>query len=273
MSVPDLVSESEIRAALGLLETISTSERLVLALAHREAISAVRSYLRYDPMQYERTEYYPRADRSKLNARYVEDVTRDHLRAIQYNTYGNDCIILSALPLRQIVSVQVDTSARFGTATNAFGSGTTWTEGDEFWAEWDQDNLAMSATIFAYGSWPAEPGSVKITARIGFSETELAGMARTSGTAADGQITTAGVDASPIRIAAILTAVKSFHNIWSYRKRNLAGFTPGALASEKLGDYSYTLAARQISGMTTDIPPEAASKLDPFVNYAAIIGA
>lgn len=269
-----LINEAEIRVMLGLTSSITDDERAVLNLIAPAAEARVIDHLGYNPEQALATEYYPRSDAAGgiASGGYGWDVTSTHRRAEMYATGSAGPLYpslqLERLPVRQVVDVRVDYSARFGTAPNAFPNDSVWAAGSDYWAEWDEASLCRSGCLFAAGTWPTEPGTVRVQYRAGYSPEELTGRATASGTAADGTITTARVNASAIKRAALITAVKAVQSWAALRKSATRGFTPGAIQSENLGDYSYSLAASSaMAGLVTALPAEAAELLEPFVHW------
>lgn len=269
-----LLNEAELRVMLGLTSSITDDERAVLNLILPAAEARVADHLGYQPEQFLATEYYPRSDAAGgyASGAYGWDVTAAHRRAEMYPAGGSGTMYptlqLERLPVRQVVEVRVDYSARFGTAAGAFASDSTWVAGSDYWAEWEEPGLCRTGCLFASGAWPSEPGTVRVQYRAGYSPDELSGRATASGTAADGTITTARVNASAIKRAALITAVKAIQSWDALRKKTRTGFTPGVIQSENLGDYSYSLAASSaLAGLVTALPAEAAELLEPFVHW------
>jgi len=271
-----ICNEAELRVMLGLTSTISDDERAAINLILPGAESRIVEHLGYDPTQGVRTEYYPRNDPAGGEAISggLWDVDASHRRAQLYAAGGAGPLYptlqLQHIPVRAVVDLRVDYSARFGTATGAFASSSAWTSGTDYWPEWEQSSYCPSGCLFAAGTWPTEPGTVRVQYRAGYSSDELAGRATASGTGSDGTITTAGVNASAIKRAALITAVKAIQTWAALRKRSTVGFLPGAIQSERLGDYSYTLGASatgSIAGLVVALPAEAIDLLEPFVHW------
>ncbi len=279
-----LISDQDLLAILGLTTSSATTQhRVAVASATREATGAVKRILGYDPEQSSWTEILPRADVAggigQGNAGGW-DVNAQHTRAI-YERRDSlfRTLQLPQIPVRQVSSVYLDQSADFGQASGAFAASTLLEQGTDYWIEWDRPysgsttkGLCRSGCLINDGNWPATPGSVKVTYRAGYSPDELAGLADTDATASDGTITMSRVDASAIKKAARLIAVKAFHTWIAYAK-GAAGFRAGTLASESAGDYSYSLAGggAGISDMTRDVPQEAAECLSEFVNMGILL--
>lgn len=274
-----IATEAEIRVMLGLASSITDEERAALALFHPEAEGKVVEFLGYDPEQSVREEIYPRHLHSGGTGRMsgVWDVNSAHTHARFETTITSaaETLQLQGLPVREVVEVRVDSDARHGDGTDAFGSGTEWVSGEDYWVEWDQTQAAgigvsRSGMLFASGSWPLRPGSVRVRYRAGFSAEELRGRPSASNVAADGTVTTAGLNASPIKRAVILTVTKAMMTWSQLKKKASSGFTAGPLQSEKLGDYSYTLggaSGENLSGLVVALPAEAEDALEEFRHY------
>ena len=277
-----IVLESELQVSLGLTDP-DDLQRARLALAMTTGHAAVRKYLGYDPEQRSGpAELYPRTDQQSENADGVWDVNPSHTRATFEQRRGISTYLqLSRLPVRSVTQVLVDPSAKFGQQSGDFGSGTEWTQGVEFAVEWDEVQSAnvgicRSGILVAVGAWPAGIGTVKVTYRAGFSQNEFRGPSTASSVAADGTITTQGVDASGIKAAALLTCMAKYHTLKAFAPSQLTGLHPtGPMSSERLGDYSYSAANPQltalIAGMAVDVPPEAASLLQDHINYGVLV--
>jgi hypothetical protein len=239
--------------------------------------AAIRKALHYDPEQrLGAAEYYPRIPTDGGGDYGVEgqwDVNSDHTRAF-FETRRGSCryLQLARIPVRAVTSVLVDPNAKFGQQSGDFGSGTAWTAGEQYAVEWDEPGVSRSGILIAYGAWPSSPGTVKAIYRAGYSPLEFAGQATANETDANGFVTNAGVDASPIKVAALLACIAKFHTMSAFSKSQLTGLlVPGAKSSEHLGSYSYTLAsgaaAAMLTGMSMELPPEAAQYLEGFVHY------
>jgi hypothetical protein len=278
-----IVLESEMQGALGLTAPTDL-QRVRLKLAMDIGHAAVRRFLKYDPEQkVGPAEIYPRRELTgPTSAGGFYDINSGHTKAIW--TDSGDLfkfLQLQRLPIRKMVSVLVDPSAKYGQQTGDFGSGTEWTVGEEYFVEWDEQQstnigISRSGMLIATGAWPSGIGTVKVTYRAGYSDNEFRGPATTSAEGADGTITTLGVDASGIKSAALLTCMAKYLTLKSFSVNTLTGVHPvGPFSSERLGDYSWSGANPQlaavIAGMATDVPPEAAMLLSDFVSYADLV--
>ena len=270
-----IVLQAEARAALGLHPSITVPETAKLMLAMQSAQAAVYKFLKYDPEQrVGPAEYYPRNETLgdlDYSGRWDSNLARTKL-VFETGRGLNRHLQLARIPIRAVSSLKVDTSAKFGQQSGDFGSGSDWTQGVEYAVEWDESGVCRSGMLVASGAWPTENGTVLVTYRAGYSPEEFAGPASASAVASDGTITTAGVDASPIKAAMIYTIMAKYHTLAAWSKSSLTGLlVPGPKSSENLGDYSYSLAsgasAAAITGMGMEIPPEASQLLEDFQHY------
>ena len=279
-----IITEAELRASMGLTDPTDI-ERARMTLAMTIGHAAVRRVLGYDPEQRSGPgELYPRTDQQEEEGQGTWDVNAAHTRVTYEQRRGvNTYLQLARLPVRSVTSVLVDPSAKFGQQSGDFGGGTAWTQGTEFSVEWDEqhsDNvnigICRSGMLVANGAWPARIGTVKVVYRAGYSHNEFMGPASASSVAADGTITTQGVDASQIKAAALITCMAKYLTLRSFSVSGLTGVhAVGPFSSERLGDYSYSAANPQlaavIAGMSTDVPPEAAALLQEFVHYGVLV--
>lgn len=270
-----IVREAELRVALNIASSITDAERTLLQLTHTQAEAAIKKFLKYDPTQAVRTEYLPRlALREGTPQTWDTDRSRALMRPAR--GVGEESLQATYLPIRAVTSCLVDRNARYGQASGAFGAqAETWTQGSDYWFEQDQPGVGLSGIFLAQTSWPSEPGTVKLTYRAGYSAIELRGRADTSGTDENGETTTSGIDASPIWNAAMLTCIKIWHTYKNMGKQVFGGFVAGPKASERLGDYGYSLAASgsvaALTSMAISLPAEAAEALEEYVNYGMLV--
>lgn len=270
-----IVLESEVRAALGLMPSITDAQQARLMLAVMSGHAAVRKHLKYDPEQRAgNAEFYPRSD-TLVGVEHIGewDVNTQHTRATYANTRGIfRNLQLARIPIRSVSEVRVDYSAYFGQQASDFGTGTEWTQGEDFAIEWDEDGVCRSGCLVAMNAgWPAAPGTVKVTYRAGYSPLEFAGQATANEMDSNGNVTKIGVDASPIKAACLMTCMAQYHMLHSWSQSALTGLlVPGPKSSESLGSYSYTLAsgaaASLIAGMQLEIPPAGQMLLEDYVH-------
>lgn len=269
MALKRISSAGELRLLLGLESTISDAERAFLAITHPHAEKLVKDFIGYDPVQHSATEYYPMSRSGAFSSRGAWDVNTSHTRAVYERQGGHaqEQLQLIRLPVRSISSVKIDENGHFGKGPNAFPAGSEWTEGEDFYPTYEQDNVCLSGLLEAQGTWPLTPGSIEINYRAGYSQHELAGFAEESKTES-GVITTARVDASGLKRAVFLTVQKAFQTWAANKKSSRRGFAPGVVTRERAQDYSYTVAgAEGLGAMLSALPPEAAEAAEPYRNY------
>lgn len=269
-----IATTANLKLMLGLSSSITVEETSLLAILHPRAEAAVKRFLQYDPEQASRTEYYPRHDAAGgLDVSGSWDVNAARTKAIwERFSSASDTLQLLRLPVRRITSLYVDTSGRFGTVAGSFAAGTLYTEGTDFWAAYEEQYVCRSGLLHSYGSWPLEPGSVKVTYVAGYSTLEFADSTPSTSTTSDanGQVSSAGVDASGIARAVELIVVQAF-NQWAMTKKHTGPGFVGMLSGESAGDYSYSVnGAYAASLIGTDLPTAAIQLLEPFVNFGIL---
>lgn len=255
-----IITQGELRMALGIDATITAQERALLTMLHPEAEAAVKRALRYDPEQRERTEYYPRArpdgHHNPVEGRYEST----GLRAVFVQEDVESTIVLAHIPIRSVSELRVDYSGRYGQASGAFPADTAWTQGTDFYIDAGVSGLGGSGILLAERGWPQIPGSIKVTYTAGYSADEFSG-----------RDTTNYIDASPIKSAVLETFLVSWHRTYATRKKSGVGFVPGPITSERMGDYSWSgggQTAAMLGGMVLDVPPSAYNRLEPFIHFA-----
>lgn len=281
-----IITEAELRASLGLTPTITAAQNARIVLAMSACHASVKKFLRYEPEQKSYSnQLYPRAevnDASELDGMW--DVDSSRRRAVWQSRYGVFSFLqLEHLPVRQVTSVNVDPSAKFAQQSGDFGGGTSWTQGVEWMVEWDQVanaagtiGISRTGNLIATGAWPVGTGTVKVSYTAGYSPAEFAGQAMATNLDDGGKITMAGVDASQIKQATLLEGMRYYHAFKAMSLNQLTGtHVAGPLQSERLGDYSYSLASGQqvalLTGMQIAISPEAAMLLEEFQHWGVML--
>ena len=268
-----VVQEAEVRAALGLVPTITDTQQARLMIAVASGHAAVRKCIGYNPEQKAYTgQLYPRAEYQgvelwegvwdKSGSMAVFEMLDSRFQYIQ----------LEHLPVRSVSEVRVDPSARFGQGSSDFASSTVWTAGTQYYLEWDREYVSRTGQIMAVSAWPSKAGTVKISYRAGYSPTEFDGPATDTSTDDNGYITVAGVDASALKAATLLECMRAYHTLAQFAQSSLTGLLiPGPKQSENLGSYSYSLAsgaaAALLTSMAADISPQARALCEPFMHY------
>jgi len=257
---------SEVLLQLGLIATVSDEERALVNEALSRAEAAITRFLDYDPVSATRTEFYPRADATRIGRESLWEVSADtaYLRTLSEGSSNE--LQIQQIPIRSITSLKVDYDGRFGTRDGSFPASSAWTEGSDFWPNYDiydssSNPVCSDGIIKSQGRWPAEAGTVKIVYVSGYTDAELHGS-------------DAVIDASSILEAVIDESIRRFKKIWSRRKHILAGHLAGPITNESLGDYSYSVdasvLARYVGGIT-DLMPETEHKLQQFKNYGMML--
>lgn len=272
-----IASEAEARVVLGLISTITDAERAMLNLLLPAAEGRVIEHLGYDPEQREATEYYPRQEPSggSMTGNVGWDVDASHRRAEMYVQGGGGLyptLQLQRLPIRSVTNLWIDYSAKHGSAPGAFASASLKVQGQDYWVEFDQPGYGPTGCLMSSGAWPREPGTVKVAYRAGYSPAEFNGRATAAGTDSEGNLSTAGVNASPIKRAVLMTLTAGMQK-WAALAKSSTGWKPGGLSSERLGDYSYTVggnAAETIASLTVELPGTAIDLLEPFRHYGVM---
>lgn len=257
-----IVDDSEVILELGLAGSITETERAIVSQCITKAEGAVQRHLKYNPLQSTHTEYYPQMDFTLQSRSSVWEVTSTDAYLRRLTEAASDELQLKHIPIRSITSLNVDYDGRAGAKSGAFGAGTAYTQGTDFWANYDShdssnNKVCRDGILRSEGRWPSIAGSVKIVYIAGYSLAELHGQ-------------DAVIDASPIVEAIIDEAVRRVKKIYSRMKRTGAGLAAGPFTSESLGDYSYSIDASiqaKLVGTSFDILPETEIKLQDFVNY------
>lgn len=265
-----IVSIAELQLMAGLSGSITDEERAVLARVHKSAEAKVKQHLKYDPEQRTLVEYYPRQDAGGAALSGQWDVNSSHTRA-QFESSVPDSLQLERLPIRSVTGVWCDSAGYFGTASGAFPESCRWAEGTDFWPLLERPRYAPSGIVMASGSWPATPGSVKVQYCAGYSRLELAGES-TADSASDqnGQISTAGVDASGIAKAVVSTVLLGMTRWSAWKKRTGPGFV-GPITNESAGDYSYGIDGGALAAvLNVELPGDAIDALEEFVNWGVM---
>jgi len=263
-----IVDISELLLELGLSGTVTEEERAIAQTSLTKAEGAIKRFLKYDPVQRVRTEYYPQFDFSQKNRRGVWEADDNQAFIRRLSEAASDELQVHHMPIRETdadgnnaIDLRVDFDARSGTRPNSFGADTVREEGTEFWPNYDsQDSngirICKDGIIRSIGRWPSVAQSVKIVYVAGYSTSELHGQDSL-------------IDASPILESVLDEAQRRFLKAHSRFKKSKAGFT-GPFKSEKLGDYAYSLDTdilAKLVGGSFDILPETREKLNDFIPY------
>lgn len=264
-----IVDISEILLEMGLSGSPTEEEQAIAQVSITKAEGAIKRFLKYDPVQAVRTEYYPQSDYNQLGRVGIWEVNNNDAYIRRLAEAVVDELQVQHLPVRatdsdgdNAIDLRIDFDGRSGTRSGSFDSDTQQTEGTDFWPNYDgvdSSGIAVcrDGIIRSEGRWPSVAGSVKIVYVAGYTATEL-----------HGQDTV--VDASPIVDATIDEAIRRMKKAYSRMKKTGVGVAAGPFTSERLGDYSYNVASgiyERLVGTNWDILPETREKLSDFVNW------
>ena len=255
----NITNVSSVLLDLGLSASVTDEQRAIANQALKRAESSVKRFLGYDPLQSTRTEYYPQMV-SSLNAfSGIWDISGDQA-VFESSTSANE-LQLKGLPIRSITNLYIDHNGRNDTQTDSFSASTEQTEGTDFWPNYDMidsdgNKVCNDGLLKRAGAWPTNPGTIKIVYISGYTRDELHGQDSV-------------IDAGLIAEVIVDEAVQKAKSVFVKMKQSV-GFVAGPLTSERMGDYSYTLAAsavdRLFSGVN-DMLPSSKDKLRDFINY------
>lgn len=260
---------SEVLLELGLSASVSDEERAVATEQLRRAEGAIKHFLKYDPVQRERTEYYPQQDFVLPINNTIFEISGESAVLRHVNQISADVLFVRHIPVRTIANLWIDYDGRSGSLDTAFGDATLKVEGTDYWPNYDiQDGagkkVCRDGMLRSIGIWPSEPGNVKIKYTAGYTEAEFRGE-------------DAILDASPIWRSVVIEAARRVRAVFASRKHGAIGFTAGHLVKERMGDYAYELgtgkdspAAIQFGG-TQSLLPETEQVLQDFINHGYIL--
>lgn len=263
-----IITDAMVKLHLGLSSSITGEESSLVTAAVGQAERAVARFLGYDPVLRTRTEYYPIMSVIPQGGE-VWDADENQAFLRRTVSASGDELQVRHLPVRATVAIdiRVDYGGRFGKGSGAFAASTRKTEGVDFWPNYDgldDDGLSVcrDGIIRSIGQWPSEPGSIKITYAAGYSSDELLG-------------TSALVQAGQIGDAALIEALRRVkRSLVLWKKDASAGHLAGAITSEHLGDYSYSVSpgsAESSFGLGMALCSEAAEALEDFRNLGWIL--
>lgn len=266
VSLPDasggratIIDISEVILEMGLSAAITDEERAVCLTSLRRAAGAVRKHLGYDPTYQSHTEYYPLPYSYPYPQSYQWDISGDRAVTRRTSQASSSELQLRHLPVRSVVSVYEDVNGRAGQSTDPFPADTLLTAGTDYWLNLDESVLCTDGILRAAGTWPSEPGSVKVAYAAGYTAAEIHGQST-------------AVDATPIGEAVLYEACRRVRRMMTSKKITGIGIPAGVVTSERLGDYGYTLdpgSAALLMG-SGDLTPETKEKLSPYVNYGYV---
>lgn len=261
-----LIDRSEVLLELGLQDSSTSREDAIVDRAIQRAIGAVRNFLRYDPIQATRTEYYPTMDSRAFGERAMYDIQGNQAHLETYAGDSLNELQLRHLPIRRITELYIDYDGRFGAGSGKFGAGTLKTEGEDFYPAYDQhdssgNKVCNDGILHSQANWPVEAGTVKVVYVAGYSDEELRGQDSV-------------IDVSPIHFAAFAEAVRRSIAGFTVHGKSTRGFKPGPILSERAGDYSVTFdstTAQRLYSSSTELTGESREQLQPYVNYGIML--
>ncbi len=261
----NIIDISSVILELGLSSSITDEERAIISTAIVRAEGAVKRFINYDPVQRERTEFYPQSKANFQNRIGVWEVN-DSTAYIREEAIGATAELqMQYVPIRSVASLFVDLDGRSGQRAGSFSAETEKIQGTDFWLNIDGNDssdvgICNDGIIRSFGLWPLTPGSIKITYTSGYTIEEIHGQDSI-------------VDASPIMDAIIGEASRRVRHAFVWKKKGNVGFVAGPFVSEKLGDYSYSLGSadnalvNRMFGGLYDLLPDTKQKLETYVNF------
>jgi hypothetical protein len=162
------------------------------------------------------------------------------------------------------MALLVDYDGRGGSRPQTFPLDSNRQFGYGYWPNWDSFDanglkVCADGIMRALGLWPTTPNTIQITYVAGYTYAEFHGNG-------------GSLDASPIWDACLTDSVRRARRVF-VEFTGVLGTPVGALASEHLGDYSYSnspLALKQLySGA---LSPQAVRSLSTFTNWGAFLG-
>ena len=105
---------SEVLLELGLSASVTDEERAIAAAAMTRAEGAVRRYLRYDPVQRSRMEFYPQMDTNYLPLPFAWESEGDQAVQRFEARAATRQLQLQHVPVRSVTTLHVDYDARSG---------------------------------------------------------------------------------------------------------------------------------------------------------------
>lgn len=261
-----LIDISEVLLEMGLTDSVTDVQRAIISQQMRRSTGQVIRYLGYDPVQATRTEYYPQSDYGGMGQQLIYDVNASSAFQRRLSGGATDQLQLKHLPIRSITTLAIDYGGRSDTVSGSFTD--VKSEGNDFWANYDLvdasgNKVCTDGILYSEGLWSSAPGSIKITYIAGYTEDELRGSDPV-------------IDASPIWDTVLSETVRRAKYMLSTSySANRGGFVVGTIETEKLGEYSYSVATnttnRTSSGIY-DLLPESKERIDSFVNMGYMLG-
>ena len=257
-----IVDISEVLLDLGLSSSVTDEERAIVTASIRRAEGAVKRFIRYDPKQITRTEYYPQQNLALGNTPSIWEVNDSVAYQRQLSTGATSELYIRHVPIRSITTIHIDYDGRAGTRSGAFGTDTLKEEGTDYWPNFDGvdddgNSICRDGILRSQGLWPTSPGTVKIVYVAGYSQKEFHGGCSI-------------IDATPILEAIVDESVRRAKKVFISKKQTGAGFASGPIISESLGDYNYSVDGASLNRMfggQWDLGGDSKERLNDFVNW------
>ena len=259
-----IIDDAYVLLELGISTSPTDEERAIVQQAVVKAEGAVKRYLRYDPAIKQHIEYYPQADFQSRTGTSVWEIAGENAVLRRKETAASNNLQLLNIPIRAsaAIEVRIDYDGRFGTKQDGFGVSTVKAQGVDFWPQYDSKDSAglgvcRDGIIRSLGRWPTEPGSVKVTYTAGYTSEEIEGQDDV-------------IDASAIMEVIVDEALRRAKKVLTVWKKNaMTGHNAGAITSENLGDYSYSLSSGLLDKLLGggSLTGESEEKLSSFVHW------
>lgn len=185
-----IISPEEALVMLGIGGSATDAEKALLTVIIRGVEKGVKSYLGYDPVQKERTEFYPRTQaRGTHEGRGVWDTDTSRAFLRQESLPRENKLQVQHIPLRLVVNLWEDASAEFGQQSGDFAAATKLTQGSGFYVQEERPNFSRSGLLLRDSAWPITSGTVKLQYVAGYTADELSGFDETPTTVSGVNIT------------------------------------------------------------------------------------
>lgn len=263
-----IASIADVMLELGL-SSPTTNETNVVTAAVKRAEAALKRFLGFDPLLHECTEYHPQQNYQAQISRGIWEVMEQRAMMRQISEAATNELQVMVTPVRESPTPQCwkDYDGRSGTQTGSFGTATALTIGSQFWPNYDGidasgSKICRDGIIRTIGLWPTSVGSVKLVYWGGYSSDELRG-----------DISFPDPSPVPIWEVAVQEAARRARKTLLLAKSAKVGWVGGWLASESLGDYSYSVdGGYGKSLMAGDLTAESKERLSSFTNWGAMLG-
>lgn len=250
-----ILSESDALLLLGI-SSPTAAETLIVQTALAGATASLIGFLQYDPELKSHIEFLPQMDQTLSSGAFIWEDSGDQVVVRRLAEASTNQLQLTHMPIRSITSLKVDYDGRSGARSGSFGSGTEWTEGVDFWPNYDgkdssNQSICRDGILRSQGRWSNMAGTVRVEYVAGYSSAEING-------------TDSVINAFTLKDVVIDETMRAVNKVYSRRRSVLTGFTGTPKTGETLGDYSYTTDAGLLStilGGSWQLTPENQQKL------------